>query len=58
MVGHRELPVRALDLNIGRRAGDPEDLVIIAFAVIAQKILFLAASSRFSNKSEGCVVFN
>jgi hypothetical protein len=36
MVGHRELPVGALDLNLGGRTGNPEDLVIVAFAVAGQ----------------------
>jgi hypothetical protein len=36
MVGHGELAVGALDLDLGSRASDAEDLVVIAFAVISQ----------------------
>jgi hypothetical protein len=38
MVGHRELAVSALDFNVGGRAGDAEDLVIIAFCIGGQKL--------------------
>jgi hypothetical protein len=37
MVRHRQLAVGAFDLNLGGRAGDTEDLVIVAFAVVGQK---------------------
>jgi hypothetical protein len=37
VVGHRELPVGALDLNFGGRTGNSEDLIVIAFAVVAQR---------------------
>jgi hypothetical protein len=37
MVGHRQLAVGALDLNLRGRAGDTEHLVVVAFAVVGQK---------------------
>jgi hypothetical protein len=38
MVRHRKLAVSALDFNVGGRAGDTEDLVVIAFCVSGQKL--------------------
>ncbi len=38
MVRHRQLAVSALDFNVSGRAGDTEDLVIIAFCICSQKL--------------------
>jgi hypothetical protein len=38
MVRHRELAVRALDLDVGGRTGNTEDFVIIAFRIGGQKL--------------------
>ncbi len=37
MIGHRKFAICALDLDICRRAGDTEHLVIIAFCICGQK---------------------
>ena len=44
MVRHRQLSVGALDLGIGGRTCDPEHFVIVAFAVVGQK---LSCASQF-----------
>jgi hypothetical protein len=38
MIGHRQLAVGALDLDIGSRTCNPEDFVVVAFAVVGQKL--------------------
>jgi hypothetical protein len=38
MVGHRELAVRALDLDVGGRTGNTEYFVKIAFCIGGQKL--------------------
>jgi hypothetical protein len=47
MVGHRQLAVGALDLDIGGRTCNPEDFVVVAFAVVGQKLS--CASQLVSN---------
>jgi hypothetical protein len=44
MVRHRQLAIRALDLDLGRRARDAQHLVIIAFSISRQKLPLLFAS--------------
>ena len=48
MVRHRQLAVGALDLDVGGRAGDAEDLVVVAFAVVGQ----IAPSDRNDSTME------
>ena len=46
VVLHRQLAVRALDFDFGRRARDPEDLVVVALAHAFATFTIAGRSSR------------
>jgi hypothetical protein len=41
MIGHRKLPICALDFDVGGDARDTEHLVKISFCISGQKLLTL-----------------